>query len=377
MAELCRSKPRGLRAWAGVWGLVVAGGCRIEPDWAASPGAGGAAGVSGVSAPDTQAGADEESGGRGAGAAGGRAAAAAGGGRAADAAAGNRAPAAEGGMETAGAGAPADATGGGMSAGSVCAAQRVELGEIARREVRDGVRVELEAVATSQKFLLSHAKSGSCLWGVFAGAEPEGDEPRGVLAVSFGEEAPGDAACRPGTDAIPDVTAPGERVRIAGRYSEFLPEGCASGVAEPQILVDPDCPVVREGRVAAVEPVALSFAVADELARGADPELVRRYAGGLVRLEGLRGLRADEGEGVVGPYGVIRFAETRLEAHNDVAYGDLSGGGPAAPEKSLVFPDPTEFARMIGLIHLDYCTWSLALRDPCADIAPPSGNCAG
>jgi hypothetical protein len=372
MAELCRSKPRGLRAWAGVWGLVVAGGCRIEPDWTARPGAGGTAGASaGVSASEMQAGGDDESAGPGAGAAGGRAPAAPGGGRAA----GNPADAAEGGMETTGAGAPADGAGGGMSSGSVCAAQRVEFGEVTRREVRDGVRVELQGVATSQKFLLSHAKSGSCLWGVFAGAEPEGGEPRGVLAVSFGEDAPGDAACRPGTDAIPDVTVPGESVRIVGRYSEFRPEGCASGVAEPQILVDPACPVVREGRVAAVEPVALAFAVADELARGIDPELVRRYAGGLVRLEGLNGLSAEDGEGVVGAYGVIRFAETRLEAHNDIAYGDLSAGGPAAAEKSLIFSDPTEFARMIGLIHLDYCAWSLALRDPCADITPPSENC--
>jgi hypothetical protein len=160
-----------------------------------------------------------------------------------------------------------------------------------------------------------------------------------------------------------------------GRYSEFFPESCAGGVAEPQLLVEPACPVLREVGGRAVEPVTISPALADELARGADPELVRRYAGGLVRLDSLSGLRADAGQGVVGPYGVIRFAETELEAHNDVAYGDLGAGGPGSPEKSLVFPYPTEFARMIGLIHLDYCTWSLALRDPCGDIDPPSENC--
>jgi hypothetical protein len=70
---------------------------------------------------------------------------------------------------------------------------------------------------------------------------------------------------------------------------------------------------------------------------------------------------------------VIRLAETRLEAHNDVAYGDLSGE--SSGHKSLIFPEPTRFERMVGLIHLDYCTWSLTLRDPCRDLDPASAGC--
>jgi len=202
-------------------------------------------------------------------------------------------------------------------------------------------------------------------------------EPNGLLVMSFGMAAPAEASCSAGTDGIPDDAAPGDAVRAVGRYSEFAPESCSGVAREPQLLVDVGCPVVRDGRAALPEPVALSVATADAIASGSDAELLRRYAGGLVRLDGLRGLPAEDGEGVVAPYGVLRFAETRLEAHNDVAYGDLGGAGPGASGKSLIFPHPTQFARMIGLIHLDYCTWSLALRDPCGDIDPPSANCDG
>lgn len=259
--------------------------------------------------------------------------------------------------------------------GAVCAAQAVAFDEIRRREVRDGASLALEGVATSQKFLLSHAKSGSCLWAAFVGDEPDGNEPRGLLVASFGEEAPAESSCPVGTDGIPDALAPGDSVRVVGRLSEYVPSSCAGVAAEPQVLVDAACPIRRAGRREVPEPVTLSFSVADGLAAGESAELAARHAGGLVALEEVSGVRADDGEGIVAPYGVIRFAETKLEAHNDIAYADLSGAGPGDAGKSLIFPYPTKFSRMVGLIHLDFCTWSLALRDPCADVAPSSGGC--
>jgi hypothetical protein len=257
----------------------------------------------------------------------------------------------------------------------VCAGQAVSLDEVRRREVREGARVEIDATATSQKFLLSHAQSGSCLWGVFVGAAPDGDEPRGVLAVAFGDEASEATNCVAGTDGIPDDIAPGDLVRVFGRYEAYVPGSCGGIAPEPQVVVDARCPIARSGRGDVLSPVTLTLARADELARGTDAELVGRYAGGLVAIERVSGVRAEDGQGVVGPYGVVRFAETALEAHNDVAYGDLSGAGPGGAGKSLIFAESTRFERVVGLFHLDYCTWSLALRDPCGDVVPPSAGC--
>jgi hypothetical protein len=90
----------------------------------------------------------------------------------------------------------------------------------------------------------------------------------------------------------------------------------------------------------------------------------------LVRLADVSGVRAEDGEGVVAPYGVLRFAETQLEVHNDVEYGAVTAGG-----RPLSFPYPSKFTAVTGLVHLDYCSWTLAPRDRCQDFQPPSSNC--
>jgi hypothetical protein len=236
------------------------------------------------------------------------------------------------------------------------------------------VEVRIDATATSQKFLLSHAHSGSCLFGAFVGAEPDADGPRGVLVVSYGDDAADGDACPLGTDGIPDDLAPGDVVRTVGYLGSYAPSGCTV-TPSPQLRVDRACPLARSGRRTAPEPFVLALDDADALARGTDSARVRRFAGGLVRLENVSARRADDGTGSVAPYGVLAFNETALELHNDLEYGDLSLGGPGDPQKSLVFAYPTVFRGVTGLVYLDYCTWSLAPRSHCNDLAPPSANC--
>src|SRR5512134_143865 len=63
--------------------------------------------------------------------------------------------------------------GGAPEASSDCYAEPVTLEQLHAGRVRSGIAVSLgELQATSQKFLLSEAKSGSCLWGAFV-ADPE------------------------------------------------------------------------------------------------------------------------------------------------------------------------------------------------------------
>jgi hypothetical protein len=240
--------------------------------------------------------------------------------------------------------------------------------------VRSDVEVRLDATATSQKFLLSHAHSGSCLFGAFVGAEPDADGPHGVLVVSYGDYAADGDACPLGTDAIPDDLAPGDIVRTVGYLGSYAPSGCTV-TPSPQLMVDRACRFARSGRRAAPEPFALSLGDADALAQGTDSARVRRFAGGLVRLEHVSARRADDGTGSVAPYGVIAFNETALELHNDLEYGDLSLGGPGDAQKSLLFAYPTDFLSVTGVVYLDYCTWSLAPRSRCSDLVPPSENC--
>jgi hypothetical protein len=256
-----------------------------------------------------------------------------------------------------------------------CDAQSVVLDELRAGIVLPSVPVVLVATATSQKFLVSQTDAGSCLWGVFVGDSPAAGEPRGVLVISYGDESLGDAPCEPGTDAIPDDIAPGDSVRVIGRSSSFVPSSCDGIVPAPQVIADARCPFERLDRVAEVEPLTLPFDVADDLARGADPELVRRFAGGLVRLENVSALPNESGDGAVRPYGVVALAETELEIHADIEYGDLSAGGPRDATKSLDVPYPAEFRSITGLIYLDYCTYALAPRHRCGDFNPPTSAC--
>jgi hypothetical protein len=255
-----------------------------------------------------------------------------------------------------------------------CSAQVVSFDEIIGGEVRSDVEVRVDGTATSQKFLLSHAHSGSCLFGAFVGAAPDAEGPRGLLVVSYGDDAPAAEACPTGTDAIPDDLRPGDVVRTVGYLGGYAPSGC-SKTPSPQLMVDRACQLQRSTRGVVPEPFVLSYSDADALARGTESERVHRFAGGLVRLEHVSALPAEDGSGSVGPYGVIALRETALEIHNDLEYGDLSLDGPGDARKSLVFPYPTAFASVTGLVYLDYCTWALAPRSRCEDLVPPSDNC--
>ena len=73
----------------------------------------------------------------------------------------------------------------------------------------------------------------------------------------------------------------------------------------------------------------------------------------------------------------ITFQQAALEVHSRLYYFDLSEGGPRDSGKAPHYGFPTAFQRLTGIVFLDYCTWVLAPRDRCADLAPASDGCAG
>ena len=257
-----------------------------------------------------------------------------------------------------------------------CGAQAVTLAEIHSGRVRASVSVSVgDLVASSQKFLVSEAKSGSCLWGAFAASATTNGAGSGLFLVSFGAPHAEGAACVAGADGLPDDLAPGDSLRVEGKLEDYVPAACSGTAPAQQLLIEAACPVQRKRGGSAPAPANLDFALASRLALGKDAQLLRDWSGALVRLEAASAVQdTDDGDAVF-PFGVVRLAETSLEVHSKLYYFDLSEGGPRVAAKAPHYAYPTAFRSITGIVFLDYCSWVLAPRDRCADVAPPSQGC--
>ena len=255
-----------------------------------------------------------------------------------------------------------------------CHGEPVTLGEIHTGRVREGVAIGVgPLVASSQKFLISEAKSGSCLWGAFAADPKRSGAGSGLLLVSFGTKHEAGAPCRTGGDGLPDQLAPGDLLEARGFVDEFVPGACERVAPALQLRVDASCPVRRTGRAALPEPAVLDPPLANRLALGDDPSLLREWGAALVRLEAVSAVQDPDDGDAVFPFGVVRLAETRLEVSSRLYYFDLAGGGPRASAKAPRYEYPQQFSTVTGLVMLDYCSWILAPRDRCADVASVAG----
>jgi hypothetical protein len=259
-------------------------------------------------------------------------------------------------------------SGGAPSSDETCAAEPVTLAEIHEGRVRGKVSITVAPlVISSQKFLVSEAKSGSCLWGTFAADPQRVGAASGLLLVSFGAMHQDGEACRSGQDGLPDDLAPGDVVEARGVLDEFAPAACADVAPAQQLRIDPSCPLRRTGQAAPPEPHVIDATFADSLAQGDDQALLRNWGGALIRLDSVSAVRDSEDGDAVFPFGVVRLAETRLEVHSRLYYFDLTDGGPRAVAKAPHYEYPTSFASVTGLLLLDYCNWVLAPRDPYVD----------
>jgi hypothetical protein len=265
-----------------------------------------------------------------------------------------------------------------------CTGQAVTVADLASGNVRAGATVLMpELVLSSQKFLLSVSKSsGKCLWAAFAVDAGKSGENSSVLLLSSVAGLPADTdggsvvSCPTDTDSLPSDLAPGDRVSAFGDFSEYVPSACQGTAPMRELLVKSGCTVVRTDHGEPPATVTIPLALADRLAQGKDPELLRAWSGARVELDDLDALAIAGSSNVVNAYGVVRFQETKLELHSKIPYADLSSGGPHQPGKSLDFSYPTHFERAAGVLFLDYCTWSLDVCDRCRDLAPQSRGCA-
>jgi hypothetical protein len=266
------------------------------------------------------------------------------------------------------------ADGGMVEMPGTCSGPRAGVAELTAGLVQPGAALILqEVVATSQKFLVSEGQK--CWFGAFVSDFADGAS--GILLVASAPRVGADGAqpCPSGRDALPDDLAPGDVVDAFGTLSEFAAAACSQAAPQLELVVHDGCPVRRRGRVASPAAAVMDAALGSELAKGEDRSLLRHWGGALVRLENVTAVRDGDGADVVGAYGVIRLEESGLEVHDKIYYYDLSVPGPGAPAKAPRFSFPTAFRSITGLVYLDYCTWSLAPRDKCADLDPPSEDC--
>jgi len=249
---------------------------------------------------------------------------------------------------------------GGSGGGAQCpVGQDQTVKAVADGTVAKDIQVHLTgAIVTTQKILVSKSnKTGSCLWGAFV-KDPAADY--GTMIVAYGDKAPDDGNggygdCPTGTDIIPETTAPGDIVDITGTTDSYAPSSCTDGAA-PQVQIKA-CEFTKTGTGAAPAPVVVS-----------DPAVLKngapQYQGLLVKIENVDAENYDGG--TVGPYGIITLAGSGLEVHDKFYYKTV--GAP-------VFGPSQHFNYIIGINHLDYCTWSLQPRDKCNDFDPGSTDC--
>lgn len=194
--------------------------------------------------------------------------------------------------------------------------------------------------------------------------------------VSYGAPHAEGEACVAGSDGVPDDLKPGDSLEVEGRLDEYVPSTCGATAPALQLRIDAACPARRSAGGEPPDAALLDQALADRLAAGKDAELLRQWGGALVELDGGAALQdTDDGDAVF-PFGVIRLEQTALEVHSRLYYFDLSEGGPRDSRKAPHHGFPTAFQRLTGIVFLDYCSWVLAPRDRCADLAPASDGCA-
>lgn len=270
---------------------------------------------------------------------------------------------------------------GGGSGGTSCTGTAASVNDIDTGTVGLGQSVELtDVVATSQKFLVSASKNtGSCLWGVFVtdGGQTTVGESTSTMIVSYGDDAvttdAGVGPCNSGTDAIPDDVKPGDKLHMFGTTDSYAPSTCTGGqVEEIQVRVDKSCPVTKNGTATVPAPHVIDTTLADTIAAGTDTATLHKWGGALVELDNATADTVDGG-GIVGPYGVITFSNTNLEAHDKIMYYDVKD--PKNPANAWVYGSATTFTKIVGIAYLDYCTWSLNPRDKCTDLDPKSDDC--
>jgi len=320
-----------------------------------SGGAGGTAGSGGIGSPGTG----------GLAGAGGRGGASGSGGRGGGSAGTSGSAGVTGAGGAAGSGGAAGTGGGG--AGACSAGATATITQVMNGSIAVGAPVSLRGVvATSPKFLASKGSAGACLWAVFVSDPVAQAAPySGAIVVNSGARAVADAsgafgACPAGTDLIPTDTAPGDTFDLTASVITYVRSDCATTTSPPpapEVRLNNACSIRRIARGGAV-PAPATVADLAESTNSASEAIHRKWTGVLIRLTNVTSQTAVGQTGSIQLTNGVRIRDRIYQA-----------------TKTAVFPAGTVWTSIVGIGHLDVCTWAVEPRDPCTDFSPKSQNC--
>lgn len=265
----------------------------------------------------------------------------------------------------------AGAPGGAGSAGTCPPAMATTITNVTNGTVPLSATVSWSGVvATSPKFLASKGSKGACQWGIFV-SEPiaQAVPYSGALVMTNGARAVADSTgafgpCPGGSDPIPDDAKPGDVFNVTASVISYVKASCATSTTPPpaaEVRAGDACAVTRTGTGHAV-PTPAMVPTVTELTNSATEATHRKWTGVLVQLQNVAGVDI-AGGGPVGATGTIQLANgvrvrDRIYQPKTASYGAM-----------------TTFSSIVGISHLDVCTWAVEPRDPCTDLSPKSQGC--
>lgn len=315
-----------------------------------------------------------------------------------------------GGSSTGGAGTDGGGNAGGDtgSAGSgdtdPCGGTDAEISQVnnaaAEGAIKKDQRVKIKgAVVTSHKFL---ASASSCLWAVtitMPGAETQ--EYGSIQLTGKGNPAPiddtGEKGACPMADGeagtIPNDIKPGDTIDFTAYANEFIQASCgtdpnpkpAAGQKQLELGKLPaECFTRTPGDAV---PAPHVFATTDEMTAFAsgtnEGDVNYKWGAALITVKGpIKPKQSDKttdypsADAAVSKYGDMLLEGTSLAVNNNILYQDITGKGPKDSAKRVSWPLTTEFTSITGLGMVDFCSWSLSLRNQCGDAAPEATECA-
>lgn len=258
-------------------------------------------------------------------------------------------------------------TGGSGGSGVACASGSASTINQVMTTAAIGARVTLTGiVATSAKFLASRGSTGDCQWGLFVSDPVTQAIPySGALILATGKPAVVDARggfgpCPVGTDGIAVDAVPGDVFSVNATVRTYVKASCATTATTPpasETRLTDACDVQRTATGHAV-PSPATVPPLSELTNGATEAVHKKWTGVLVKLSNVTAM------GGVSTSGAIQLTNG-LRIRDRIYQGN----------KSAAFASGTTWSSIVGVSHLDVCTWSLEPRDPCSDFNPKSQNC--
>ena len=174
---------------------------------------------------------------------------------------------------------------------------------------------------------------------------------------------------------MPDDVKPGDVLDVVGKTACQLLSSCTGADSQvAQFVLSAATQATRTGLAAVPTPHTMTASDITGLSSKTDQAFHDQWGGVKVRLTSVTS--TPQGGAFTDTCGAFYLEGSGLRVGDKVYYrGWLSASDPCHAKPTAAGP-ATTFTRLDGFSYLDLCTWSLVPNDKCADLAPPSADCA-